>query len=121
MLLPTGAITVRTCPHRLLTQIHVRDNCDNARSFAILRIFVFLFKLVAAMAIFAFFLYELSLFALRHQQPDLPRPLRAIGYPVLPALVCLLDLGLLIAFLVADPERLTTRGPMPVLTPRYER
>lgn len=65
--------------------------------------FVFLFKLVAAMAIFAFFLYELSLLALRHQQPDLPRPFRAIGYPILPALVCLLDLGLLIAFLAADP------------------
>ena len=65
--------------------------------------FAFLFKLTAALAIFAFFLYEASLFALRRQQPDLPRPFRAIGYPVLPALVCLLDLGLLIAFIAADP------------------
>ncbi|GAA0762394.1 APA family basic amino acid/polyamine antiporter [Erythromicrobium ramosum] len=65
--------------------------------------FVFLFKLVAALAIFAFFLFELSLFALRRQQPDLHRPFRAIGYPLLPALVCLLDLGLLIAFIAADP------------------
>ena len=65
--------------------------------------FVFLFKLTAALAILAFFLYEASLFALRIQQPDLRRPFRAIGYPVLPALVCLLDLGLLIAFIAADP------------------
>lgn len=65
--------------------------------------FVFLFKLTAALAIFVFFLFELSLFALRRQQPDLHRPFRAIGYPLLPALVCLLDLGLLIAFIAADP------------------
>ena len=65
--------------------------------------FAFLFKLTAALAIFGFFLYEISLFALRRQQSDLPRPFRAIGYPFLPALVCLLDLGLLIAFSAADP------------------
>ncbi len=65
--------------------------------------FAFLFKLTAALAIFGFFLYEISLFALRRQQPDLPRPFRAIGYPYLPVLVCLLDLGLLIAFIAADP------------------
>ena len=65
--------------------------------------FVFLFKLTAALAIFAFFLFEASLFALRRQQPDLHRPFRAIGYPLLPAFVCLLDLALLIAFIVADP------------------
>ena len=65
--------------------------------------FAFLFKLTAALAIFGFFLYEISLFALRRQQPDLPRPFRAIGYPFLPALVCLLDLGLLIAIIAADP------------------
>jgi amino acid transporter len=65
--------------------------------------FAFLFKLTAALAIFAFFLYEASLFALRRQQPDLHRPFRAFGYPYLPAFVCLLDLGLLIAFIAADP------------------
>ena len=65
--------------------------------------FVFLFKLVAALAIFAFFLFELSLFALRRQQPDLHRPFRAFGYPYLPAFVCILDLVLLIAFIAADP------------------
>ena len=65
--------------------------------------FAFLFKLTAALAIFAFFLYEASLFALRRQQPDIHRPFRAVGYPYLPAFVCLLDLALLIAFIAADP------------------
>lgn len=65
--------------------------------------FAFLFKLTAALAIFAFFLYEASLFALRRQQPDLHRPFRAFGYPYLPAFVCILDLALLIAFIAADP------------------
>ena len=65
--------------------------------------FVFLFKLMAALTIFNFFLCELSLFALRRQQPGLHRPFRAIGYPVLPVLVCVVDLGLLIAFIAADP------------------
>ena len=65
--------------------------------------FAFLFKLMAALAIFGFVLYELSLFALRRQQPNLPRPFRAIAYPFLPGLVCLLDLGLLIAFIAAEP------------------
>lgn len=65
--------------------------------------FVFLFKLMAALAILCFFLYEASLFALRFRQPDLVRPYRAIGYPLLPALVCLLDLGLLIAFVAGEP------------------
>lgn len=65
--------------------------------------FEFLFRLTAAFAIFALFLYEASLFALRRQQPNLPRPFRAIGYPYLPAFVCLLDLALLVAFVAADP------------------
>jgi len=65
--------------------------------------FVFLFKLMAALAIFTFFLFEASLFALRRKQPDLHRPFRAFGYPLLPAFVCLLDLALLAAFIAADP------------------
>ena len=65
--------------------------------------FDFLFKLMAALAIFVFFLSEASLFALRREQPDLHRPFRAIGYPLLSAFVCLLDLALLTAFIAADP------------------
>jgi len=65
--------------------------------------FEFIFRLSGALAIFCFILYEASLFALRLQQPDLPRPFRAIGYPYLPAFLLLLDICLLVAFIAADP------------------
>lgn len=65
--------------------------------------FVFLFKLMAALASFAFLIYTVSLFALRIKQPDLPRPYRAFGYPALPALACLLNLALLVAFIANEP------------------
>ena len=65
--------------------------------------FDFIFRLSGALVIFCFILYEASLFALRFQQPGLPRPFKAIGYPYLPAFVLLLDICLLIAFIAADP------------------
>ena len=65
--------------------------------------FEFVFRLMGALIIFGFVIYDASLFRLRWTQPDLPRPFRAIGYPVLPALVLLIDTGLLIAFIAADP------------------
>ncbi len=65
--------------------------------------FEFVFRLAGALIIFGFVIYDASLFRLRWTQPDLPRPFRAIGYPVLPALVLVLDTALLIAFIAADP------------------
>ncbi len=65
--------------------------------------FEFVFRLMGALIIFGFVIYDASLFRLRWTQPDLPRPFRAIGYPVLPALVLLIDTALLIAFIAADP------------------
>jgi APA family basic amino acid/polyamine antiporter len=65
--------------------------------------FVFVFRITGALTVFAFCLYEASLFKLRSSRPDLPRPFRAIGYPVLPALALAVDCALLIAFLTADP------------------
>jgi len=64
--------------------------------------FEFVFRLTGALIIFGFVIYDASLFRLRWTQPDLPRPFRAIGYPVLPALVLLIDTALLIAFIAAD-------------------
>lgn len=58
---------------------------------------------MGALIIFGFVLYGASLFALRWTQPHLPRPFRAVGYPHLPGSVLLLDTGLLIAFIAADP------------------
>ncbi len=60
------------------------------------------FLLMGAMLIFLMIISEASLFALRRKEPDLPRPFRAIGYPVLPALLLLIDTSLLVAVLAAD-------------------
>lgn len=64
--------------------------------------FEFVFRLMGALIIFGFVIYDAALFRLRWTQPDLTRPFRAIGYPVLPALVLLIDTTLLIAFIAAD-------------------
>lgn len=61
------------------------------------------FIIMAALALIPQLLAELALFKLRHDYPDVPRPWRARFYPWLPALAVLLDLGLLGAFIVADP------------------
>ncbi len=65
--------------------------------------YVFVFKLMAALAIFLSVLYTAAFFVLRWKQPNLHRPFRAIGYPLLPAFLLLVVVGLLIAVLVADP------------------
>ena len=65
--------------------------------------FIFVFKLTGALSIFASSLYFAAFFALRRSQPDLPRPFRAVGYPVLPALALVISVLLLIAFIAADP------------------
>jgi APA family basic amino acid/polyamine antiporter len=51
-----------------------------------------------------YFLTTLSLFRLRRLRPDLPRPVKAFGYPVLPALYMVANAFLLIV-LLADPQQ----------------
>ena len=51
-----------------------------------------------------YFLTTLSLFRLRRIRPDLPRPVKAFGYPVLPALYMAANAFLLIV-LLADPQQ----------------
>ncbi len=46
----------------------------------------------------------MSLFRLRRLQPDLPRPVRAFGYPVLPALY-IVAIAFLLVVLLADPQQ----------------
>ncbi|MEH6789829.1 APC family permease [Parasphingorhabdus sp.] len=65
--------------------------------------YIFVFKLTGALSIFASCLYLAAFFALRRNQPDLTRPFRAIGYPLLPALALAISVLLLIAFIAADP------------------
>src|SRR3954451_16472596 len=51
-----------------------------------------------------YFLTTYSLFRLRRVRPDLPRPVRAFGYPVLPALYMAANAFLLVV-LLADPQQ----------------
>ncbi|WP_427964950.1 APC family permease [Altererythrobacter sp.] len=64
--------------------------------------FEFLFRLMGALIIFTFVLYEASLFGLRIKHPNLPRPYRAKLYPALPILVTLVDVALLVLYISTD-------------------
>jgi amino acid transporter len=65
--------------------------------------YVFVFRLAGAMVLFGSCLFVLSYFALRLRRPDLDRPYRAKGHPVLPALALIINLALLISFVIAEP------------------
>ncbi|MNC95007.1 hypothetical protein D3C83_120090 [compost metagenome] len=45
-----------------------------------------------------------SLFVLRRREPDLPRPYRAIGYPVIPAIVLLGAVAFVVGSFFGDRE-----------------
>lgn len=61
--------------------------------------FVLLFGLIATLQSASFVLTIASIFVLRRREPDAPRPYRAIGYPLLPALILLIDTVLTVVFL----------------------
>jgi APA family basic amino acid/polyamine antiporter len=65
--------------------------------------YVFVFRLAGAMVLFGSCLFVLSHFALRKHRPDLARPYRAKGHPILPAIALLINLALLIGFVIAEP------------------
>ncbi|MGB5779442.1 MAG: APC family permease [Allopontixanthobacter sediminis] len=65
--------------------------------------YVFVFKIQVATGIFAGVLYNASYFALRLKRPDMERPFRAIGHPVLPALILAITIALFAAVVAADP------------------
>ncbi len=61
-----------------------------------------------------------SLFTLRRKCPDLPRPYRAWGYPLVPVLFILASLGILLSSLVEDPvESLAGLGLLATGLPAY--
>ncbi len=64
--------------------------------------FALVFGLIATLNTLAFVVIEAGYFVLRWREPALNRPFRAIGYPVLPALVLALDTVLLFVFASAD-------------------
>jgi APA family basic amino acid/polyamine antiporter len=65
--------------------------------------YVFVFRLAGAMVLFGSCLFVLSHFALRKSRPDLHRPYRAKGHPVLPALALAFNVALLASFVINDP------------------
>jgi len=60
------------------------------------------FLIMGALGIFVLVFVDVAFFKLRISQPNLPRPFHARLYPWLPAIALLLDLGVAIAFVVAD-------------------
>ena len=66
--------------------------------------FDFTFGLLAVMVILSNIMTDGALFLLRRRAPEMERPFRAIGYPLLPALVLCLDLVLFVLFLMNEPK-----------------
>jgi APA family basic amino acid/polyamine antiporter len=60
------------------------------------------YVIFAALLFYA--LTMMALFRLRVTQPDLPRPYKAFGYPVIPALYMLSAIGVAVILLIAKPE-----------------
>jgi APA family basic amino acid/polyamine antiporter len=54
-------------------------------------------------AIVFYFLTTLALFRLRRLRPDLPRPVKAFGYPILPALYLVANAALMVILLFEKP------------------
>jgi amino acid transporter len=61
------------------------------------------FLLMSAMTLFTMVVTDLAYFVLRYREPELARPFRARGHPVLPILLLLIDVALFAAILWADP------------------
>jgi APA family basic amino acid/polyamine antiporter len=55
-------------------------------------------------ALIFYLLTTVALFNFRRTQPDLPRPVKAFGYPVVPALY-ILAIAFLLVVLLVDPEK----------------
>jgi len=64
--------------------------------------FALVFGLIGTLDTAAGILIDAAFFALRWREPDLPRPFRAIGYPVVPAIPLVTDVALLALFAGAD-------------------
>ena len=63
-----------------------------------------LLNYVVFAALIFYLLTTVSLFRLRRLRPDLPRPVKAFGYPVLPALY-IVAIAFLLVVLLADPQQ----------------
>lgn len=64
--------------------------------------FALVFGLIGVLNTLSGVIVTIAFFVLRRREPALPRPFRALGHPVLPALLLALDASLLVLFNLAD-------------------
>ncbi len=64
--------------------------------------FALVFGLIGTLNAASGFLIDISFFVLRAREPGLPRPYRAIGYPVLPVIPVIVDGSLVLLFTTAN-------------------
>jgi amino acid transporter len=64
--------------------------------------FALVFGLIATLNAASGLLVDIAYWVLRVKEPQLPRPFRAIGYPVLPIIPVLVDAALVVLFTTAD-------------------
>jgi amino acid transporter len=64
--------------------------------------FALIFGLIGTLDTVAAILVDVSYFVLRRREPDLPRPYRAIGHPVLPLIVLAIEVSLIFLFVSAS-------------------
>jgi len=64
--------------------------------------FALVFGLIATLNAASGLLVDIAYWVLRVKEPQLPRPFRAIGYPVLPMIPVLVDAALVVLFTTAD-------------------
>jgi APA family basic amino acid/polyamine antiporter len=91
-----------------------------AAMFALSGTFETLLSIAAFLALAGDSAVYLALFVLRRREPDLPRPFRAVGYPVLPAIVLIGAWILLIVYVVGNTmNSLYSIGILLLLYPLY--
>ena len=66
--------------------------------------FALVFGLIGTLDTVAGLLVIVAFFVLRRNEPDLPRPFRALGYPLLPLFALVIEIFLLVIFNAADKE-----------------
>ena len=64
--------------------------------------FSLVFGLIGTLNAASGFLVDISYWVLRVKEPELPRPYRSVGYPILPAIPVLVDGTLVMLFATAD-------------------
>ncbi len=61
------------------------------------------FRLMGALTLVILIAVDLSIFVLRHREPDLDRPFSALGFPFLPLAALVLDVAVTVAIVWFDP------------------